>query len=207
MGQFGRVPDPSSFSSRMLMNHPASSSSSGDTIRETISNSGVIGAIDNMVHQIGAAGTDLTESRVKHISEEIAKQIADYVVQRLGAQTSVNNNVCSGCWKSRNSTGNSYDVWWICFVPLSFCLQPTDRLSPKTHTRFVWISFPRFAHHLFGDADLQATRADTRSDPNGSDAAQCASCSLDCCRGQQFSVTHRRRSPSTLRYPVHSSQR
>lgn len=110
MGQFGRVPDPSSFSSRMLMNHPASSSSSGDNIRETISNSGVIGAIDNMVHQIGAAGTDLTESRVKHISEEIAKQIADYVVQRLGAQTSVNNNVCSGCWKSRNSTGNSYDV-------------------------------------------------------------------------------------------------
>lgn len=107
VGQFARGADPASFSSRMLMNHPASGSANdGTNLRETISNSGVIGAIDNMVNQIGAAGTDLTESRVKDISQEIAKQIADYVVQRLG-QTSVNTNImCHGCWKYHNVTGN-----------------------------------------------------------------------------------------------------
>lgn len=65
----------------------------------------------------------------------------------------------------------------------------------------------RFTHHLFGDTDLQTTRADTRSDPNGSDAAQRASRTLDRCRGQQFAVARCRRSPSTLRDPAHSSQR
>lgn len=106
VGQFARVADPASFSSRMLMNHPASGSGDGSNLRETISNSGVIGAIDSMVNQIGAAGTELTESRVKDISQEIAKQIADYVVQRLSQSQGVNNNMCSGCWKYYNVTGN-----------------------------------------------------------------------------------------------------
>ena len=100
--QFGRVADPASFSSRMLMNHAASGPNDGSNLHETISNSGVISAINNMVNQIGSAGTELTENRVKDISQEIAKQIADYVVQRLG---SVNSNPCLGCWKYRNVTG------------------------------------------------------------------------------------------------------
>jgi len=103
-GQFGHVADPASFSSRMLMNHPASGSADGNILHETISNSGVITAIDNMVNQIGTAGTGLNETRVKDISNEIAKQIADYVVQKLG-KTATNSNVCYGCWKHGNITG------------------------------------------------------------------------------------------------------
>jgi hypothetical protein len=106
-GQFGHVADPASFSSRMLMNHPASGSGDGSILHETISNSGVITAIDNMVNQIGTAGTELTENRVKDISNEIAKQIADYVVQKLG-KTATNSNVCYGCWKHGNTTGIQY---------------------------------------------------------------------------------------------------
>lgn len=106
-GQFGTVSDPASFSSRMLMNHPTSGSGDGILLHDTISNSGVITAIDNMVNQIGTAGTELTETRVKDISNEIAKQIADYVVQKLG-KTATNSNVCYGCWKHGNNTGKHF---------------------------------------------------------------------------------------------------
>ena len=67
------------FNSRMLMNLDRSDSVS---IRESISNSGVISAIDSMVQQMSAG--DLTEAKVKSISDEIGKQIAAYVVQKLG---------------------------------------------------------------------------------------------------------------------------
>lgn len=104
VGQSGRVADPASFSSRMLMNLPSSGSGDGNNLHDTISNSGVITAIDNMVNQIGVAGSDLTETRVKDISNEIAKQIADYVVQRLGKAATI-SNPCSSCWKHGNATG------------------------------------------------------------------------------------------------------
>jgi hypothetical protein len=89
------------------MNHPTSGSGDGILLHDTISNSGVITAIDNMVNQIGTAGTELTETRVKDISNEIAKQIADYVVQKLG-KTATNSNVCNGCWKHGNNTGKHF---------------------------------------------------------------------------------------------------
>lgn len=128
-GQFGR--SPSSFSSRMLMNHPvASGSIENGNLRDTISNSGVISAIDSMVHQIGAAGTELTETRVKDISQEIAKQIADYVVQRL-SQNSASGSSCYGCWKHHNVTGNlqrreclSERMCTVMYVCLFFCVFP-----------------------------------------------------------------------------------
>ena len=100
--QFVR-PVPSAFNSRMLMNLQDSLS-----IRESISNSGVISAIDSMVQQISAG--DLTDAKVKSISQEIGKQIADYVVQKLGQQTATASstaNSCShSCWKYQNVTGN-----------------------------------------------------------------------------------------------------
>lgn len=99
--QFVR-PAPSAFNSRMLMNLQDSLS-----IRESISNSGVISAIDSMVQQISAG--DLTDAKVKSISQEIGKQIADYVVQKLGQQTvitsSSNSYSCHSCWRYQNVTG------------------------------------------------------------------------------------------------------
>lgn len=116
VGQSGRVADPASFSSRMLMNLPSSGSGDGNNLHDTISNSGVITAIDNMVNQIGVAGSDLTETRVKDISNEIAKQIADYVVQRLGKAATI-SNPCSSCWKHGNATD----------LPVIYLVTPTYR--------------------------------------------------------------------------------
>ena len=45
--------------------------------------------------------SDLTESRVKQLSDEISKKIADYVVDRLSHSAH-----CNPCWKHQNTTGN-----------------------------------------------------------------------------------------------------
>lgn len=96
---------PSAFNSRMLMNLQDSLS-----IRESISNSGVISAIDSMVQQISSG--DLTDAKVKSISQEIGKQIADYVVQKLSQQTAISTTSsssaaisCHSCWRYQNVTG------------------------------------------------------------------------------------------------------
>lgn len=104
------------FSSRMLMmNQP---NNNEVVSAEIISNAGVLGAIDTMVQHLS---TDSSGAKVQHLSQELAKQIADYVVQRLGQQAGTENAVpssdsdsaCSSClYQRHNRTGKFSDIMY-----------------------------------------------------------------------------------------------
>lgn len=118
----GGVGDPASFSSRMLMTHGGAgelSPSSVNSLRDTASNAGIMSAIDGMAQKIGAAAGDLSDSQVKSISADFAKQIADYLAAKLSqsAAAANANNPCNVCWRHQNETD----------MPVIYLVTPTYR--------------------------------------------------------------------------------
>lgn len=91
-----------SFSSRMLMTH-GGGPVAAESQRDTLTNANIMSAIDIMAQKIGAAGGDLSETQVKSISQDFAKQIADYLALRLSQNA--NSNPCNVCWRHSNATG------------------------------------------------------------------------------------------------------
>lgn len=94
--------DPASFSSRMLMTHGGVDQAAVN-LRDAVTSAGIMSAIDGMAQKIGAAGGDLSESQVRAISQDFAKQIAEYLATKL-SQTA-NASPCSVCWRHQNITG------------------------------------------------------------------------------------------------------
>lgn len=94
--------DQASFSSRMLMTH-GGAESSASTLRDAATNAGIMSAIDTMAIKIGAAAGDLSDSQVKSISQDFAKQIGDYLAAKLSQNA--NSNPCNVCWRHQNETG------------------------------------------------------------------------------------------------------
>ena len=74
---------PPAFSSRAILMNDAPVAATPSPANDFTANAAVINAIDQLVATAGSA--DLTETKVKQISDEISKRIAEYVAERLAA--------------------------------------------------------------------------------------------------------------------------
>lgn len=99
------------FNSRMLMmqnaqQHPVTDAAAAESL---VSNTDVISAIDRVMRQMtNNLPPELNDDKIKQLSQELAQEIASYVVQRLGQQQQQKQPDSSS---SPAKTCQSYDCW------------------------------------------------------------------------------------------------